>query len=187
MADDAQVQQAHERVTILLAQQGSREAFSQLVDTYDRRLLYFVRRILGDVDGAFDVMQSVWLVVHRKLTRLKSPDAFRVWLFRIAHDLAVTELRKKIKRPFSIGEAEAVQQIADVGCEVAAFEQAELVHLGMQGLSVDHRRVLVLRFLEDMTIDEIAQVVGANSGTVKSRLHYAKIALRRRIEELNDG
>jgi RNA polymerase sigma-70 factor (ECF subfamily) len=68
----------------------------------------------------------------------------------------------------------------------AAFENAELVHLALHGLSVDHRRALTLRFLEDMTIEEIAEVIGCRSGTVKSRLHYAKIALRRRIEELTD-
>jgi RNA polymerase sigma-70 factor (ECF subfamily) len=67
------------------------------------------------------------------------------------------------------------------------FDNAELVHAGLQALSVDHRRVLTLRFIEDMTIEEIAAVIGCSAGTVKSRLHYAKLALRRQIEERTNG
>jgi RNA polymerase sigma-70 factor (ECF subfamily) len=60
------------------------------------------------------------------------------------------------------------------------------VHAALQNLSIDHRRVLTLRFLEDMSVEEIAEVVGGPVGTVKSRLHYAKKSLRARIEELLD-
>lgn len=179
--------QIHERLMVLCAQQGNRDAFSRLVDRYDRRLLYFIRRILGDTDGALDVLQSVWLTVHRKLGKLQSPDAFRVWLYRIAHDQAITELRRKLKRPVPVDDVEATQNVDDENDDVAAFDNAELVHRALQDLSVDHRRVLTLRFLEEMSIEEIAHVVGHNPGTVKSRLHYAKHALRRRIEELTDG
>ncbi|MGE5138578.1 MAG: RNA polymerase sigma factor [Rudaea sp.] len=63
--------------------------------------------------------------------------------------------------------------------DAAAFDSAELVYAALRNLSVDHRRVLTLRFLEDMSIEEIGEVVGLSSGTVKSRLHYAKHALRR--------
>jgi RNA polymerase sigma-70 factor (ECF subfamily) len=180
------IHQISERLAVLNAQQGSREAFSTLVELYDRRLLYFIRRILGETNSALDVLQSVWLIVHRKLRTLKTPDAFRVWLYRIAHDQAVTELRRKSKRPVAVDDVEMPHFVAESTSEVA-FESAELVHLALKDLSVDHRRVLTLRFLEDMSIDEIAEVVGHNSGTIKSRLHYAKDALRRRIEELTDA
>jgi RNA polymerase sigma-70 factor (ECF subfamily) len=180
------LQEAQERLTILQAQQGDREAFSRLVDLYDQRLLYFVRRILGDTDGAFDVLQSVWLTVHRKLGKLNSLDAFRVWLYRIAHDNAVSELRKESKRPVSFEEVETIAGADDANAEEIAVENAELVHLALRGLSIDHRRVLTLRFLEDMTIEDIAEVIGCRAGTVKSRLHYAKAALRRRIEDMRD-
>jgi RNA polymerase sigma-70 factor (ECF subfamily) len=80
-----------------------------------------------------------------------------------------------------------MQAVDDASVDTAAFDNAELVHVALQDLSVDHRRVLTLRFLEDMSIEEIAEVVGLSSGTVKSRLHYAKFALRRRIEELTDA
>lgn len=187
MPQSYSLQQIEERLLVLRAQQGNRDAFSRLVDSYDRRLLYFVRRILGESDGALDVLQSVWLSVHRKLRKLKSPDAFRVWLYRIAHDHAVTALRKKSTWPVAVDDVETAQTVDDSSLHTAAFDNAELVHVALHGLSFDHRRVLTLRFLEDMSIDEIAEVVGQHSGTVKSRLHYAKQALRRRIEGLADA
>lgn len=185
MTNDAR--QHEERLTVLLAQQGDCEAFRMLVDLYDRRLLYFVRRILGETDGALDVLQSVWLVVHQKLWKLQSATAFRVWLYRIAHDQAVTELRRKTKRPTLSEDTPTSQPMDPAREDDSAFENAELVHTALLGLSVDHRRVLTLRFLEDMPIEEIAEVVGCGPGTVKSRLHYAKMALRHRIEELLNG
>lgn len=175
-----------ERLNVLLAQQGHRDALSRLIDRYDRRLLYFIGRILGDADGALDVLQSVWLVVYRKVGTLQSPDAFKVWVFRIAHDAAVSELRRRSRRPVLIDDLDIPPAGDEPNVAEAAFDNAELVHVALQSLSVDHRRVLTLRFLEDMSIDEIAAVVGCQDGTVKSRLHHAKLALRRRIEELTN-
>lgn len=178
---------ANERETVLLAQTGDRGAFSQLVDAYDRRLLYFVRRILGEEDAAFDVLQTVWLTVHRKLRGLQSANAFRVWLYRIAHDQAVSELRRRSRRPLPIEEVEIGDDSQDENSSESIFDNAELVHVGLQRLSVDQRRILTLRFLEDMQVKEIAEVLGCHDGTVKSRLHHARRALRRQIEEIQDG
>ena len=184
MPDD--LERIEERLTVLLAQKGDREAFGRLVDRYDKRLLYFVRRLLGETDDALDLLQSVWLIVHRRLRKLKSPEAFRVWLYQIAHDQAVTELRRKTRRPISFEEPTELPSPDAANLDDTAFDNAELVHVALGDLSVDHRRVLTLRFLEEMSIEEIAEVVGCADGTVKSRLHYAKAALRRRIEELLD-
>jgi RNA polymerase sigma-70 factor, ECF subfamily len=176
-----------ERLTVLQAQQGDREAFSRLVDLYDKRLLYFVRRILGDADGALDILQSAWLIVHRKLRELESLDAFRVWIYRIVHHQAVNYLRKRSKYPELVEQLEAIPEVDNASVAELAFDNAEMIHVEMQGLSVDHRLVLTLRFLEDMTIEQIANVMDCSPGTVKSRLYYAKHALRRRIEEQLNG
>lgn len=179
--------QVEEWFAIQLARQGDPQAFRRLVDLYDRRLLYFVRRILGETDGALDVMQSVWLTVHRKLCKLRSAAAFRVWVYRIAHDQAVSELRRKARRPVLLDDTETEPPPDPPWEPEEAVEDAARIHAALPGLSVDHRRVLTLRFMEGMSIEEIAEVVGCTGGTVKSRLHYAKAALRRRMEELRDG
>src|SRR5215207_3321181 len=123
----ADVHELEERLTVLLAGQGDREAFRTLVDRYDRRLLYFVRRILGETDGALDILQSVWLTVHQGLWKLQATTAFRVWLYRIAHDRAVTELRRKTRRPLLFEEIDPCQHPDTAGDEEGAFDNAELV------------------------------------------------------------
>jgi RNA polymerase sigma-70 factor (ECF subfamily) len=182
---DDSLQKSEEALLVLRAQEGDRDAFRSLVDRYDRRLLYFVRRVVNNSEEAYDVVQAVWLHVHRRLRSLRAPQAFRVWIYRIAHDQSVAALRKRTRQPV-LDEAPLEDAIVDEAPEPAA-EAAELVHAALEHLSIDHRRVLTLRFLEDMSIDEIAEVLTCSSGTIKSRLHYAKAALRRRIEELTHG
>ena len=181
-----QLQQSEEAMLVILAQQGDGGAFRTLVDRYDRRLLYFIRRILNGTDEAFDVLQSVWLQVHRQLSSLRSPRAFRVWIYRIAHHRAVSALRRRTRRPVLFDDPPIEQVSGDVA-EESQLEAAELVHKALAALSVDHRRVLTLRFLEDMSIEDIADVLECSTGTIKSRLHYARSALRRRIEEIEHG
>jgi RNA polymerase sigma-70 factor, ECF subfamily len=158
------------------------ERLTVLQDRYDRRLLYFVRRVLGETEEAFDVVQSVWLHVHRKLPTLGSPAAFRVWLYRIAHAQALSVLRRQSRQPVVVDHV-SDDELAEDRPGEGTFADAERVHAALGGLSVDHRRVLTLRFLEDMTIEDIAAVLECSPGTVKSRLHYAKAALRIRIKE----
>ena len=170
-----------ETLLVLDAQRGNAAAFHSLVENYDRRLLYFIRRLIDDPEESFDVLQRVWLNVFRKLPRLHAPQAFRVWLYRIAHDQAISALRKK-RVEISIEDLPLHNGVPD-DPETRATETAEAVHAALQSLSVDHRRVLTLRFLEEMSVEDIASVLGCSAGTVKSRLHYARAALRRRIEE----
>ncbi len=180
---DGDLLQSAERRNVILAMHGDGAAFRALVEAYDRRLLYFIRRILGESEEAYDVLQAVWLMIHRNLRKLNSPSAFRVWVYRIAHAQAVSALRKKTRLPIVFEEAEPCD-VPDEGSNETTFDNAELVHVALGALSVDHRRVLTLRFLEDMDLAEIAEVLECGQGTVKSRLHYAREALRRRIEEL---
>jgi RNA polymerase sigma-70 factor (ECF subfamily) len=178
-------EQTEEAMLVLLAQQGDGQAFRTLVEAYDRRLLYFVRRIFDEAEEAFDILQEVWLRVHRNLRKLKSPRAFRVWLYRIAHDQAISALRRH-HRLVPLEHVPAEEMVDEEGSEVV-MDSAEIVHAALKTLSMDHRRVLVLRFLEDMSIEEIAEVLDCSLGTVKSRLHYAKAALGRWLEESRHG
>ncbi|MEX1229190.1 MAG: RNA polymerase sigma factor [Planctomycetaceae bacterium] len=180
-----ELQQLEEANLVLLAQEGDAGAFRQLVELYDRRLLYFIRRLLNETEEAFDVLQEVWLRVHRSLHKLRSPRAFRVWIYRIAHAQVMSALRRK--RVLVTYEELPLDQVPDVTLTETSFEAADAVHAALETLSLDHRRVLTLRFLEDMSVEDIAFVLECKAGTVKSRLHYAKAALGRRIEEENNG
>ncbi|MGE3316841.1 MAG: sigma-70 family RNA polymerase sigma factor, partial [Planctomycetaceae bacterium] len=106
-----ELQRASEMLHVLRAQRGESEAFRALVDSYERRLLYFVRRFVDDPDRALDVLQEIWVTVFRRIGTLKAPEAFRVWLYRIARDKAIDQLR---------GLSREADQLGGLAGEVAA-------------------------------------------------------------------
>lgn len=179
MSRDFHSDEISDRMLVVQAQARDQAAFRELVTRYERRLAYYIRRMLG---GAFDVMQDVWLLVFRKLPALEAPEAFRVWLYKIAHDVTVSRLRKQAHRHQSIPDDELISGELETWNEFEALERAELVHRTLEQLSPSHREILTLRFLEGLELAEIANVVGCELGTVKSRLHYAKRSLRRQME-----
>jgi RNA polymerase sigma-70 factor (ECF subfamily) len=179
-ADDAQ--QLGESLLVLQAQAGDRPSFHKLVDLYQQRLMYFVRRLMRTPQVCEDVLQETWLHAFRSLGQLQSPRAFRVWLYRIAYHCAMSQVRN-LDAADQITESAADSGAIDSWDELLLMENVEFVHAALERLSLAHREVLTLRFLEDMDVKEIAEVVGCSEGTAKSRLHYAKRALRSMLEE----
>src|SRR6185369_4401105 len=106
MADVAE--RLYERLLVLRCQAGDEAAFAELVERYHVRLRFFVRKILGGLDNADDVLQEVWFDVFRKCHRLKEPAAFATWVYRIAHDQACRELRRRGVQHVSLEEAAPV-------------------------------------------------------------------------------
>ena len=185
MSTEAMDTADQEQAWVRAAQQGDAAAFRCLVDCYDRRVLYFVLRFLPDSHQALDVMQEVWLALFRRLPHLRAPGAFRVWLYQIAHDQVVTLLRRQRRQERL--QARLAEHVGDgtLTNHELDFDRAELVHKALDVLSLEHREVLVLRFLEGMSLDEIAEALRCRPGTVKSRLHYAKRDLRQEVERLS--
>jgi RNA polymerase sigma-70 factor (ECF subfamily) len=172
-----------EFIVVLRARGGDRAAFHELVAMYDARLLYYVRRLgCGDVSACQDVLQETWLQVFRSLGKLAVPEAFRTWVYRIAYCRAMTQARMRT-REHAFAEEIATAEGIDDWNELALLEDAEFVHKALERLSPAHREVLTLRFLEDMDVKDIAEVIGCSQGTAKSRLHYAKAAIRALLEE----
>jgi RNA polymerase sigma-70 factor (ECF subfamily) len=171
----------YEQVLVLRCQTGDETAFAKLVERYSPRLYYYLHKMFGRTDGAEDTLQDVWFTVFCKVRGLADPGAFRTWLYRIAQNRAYGELRKR--RPW-LRPLEEARLMADPAADEPDFsvQDAERIHAALDELALEHREVLVLRFLEDMTYDDIAAVTGCQIGTVKSRLHYAKQALRRILE-----
>jgi RNA polymerase sigma-70 factor (ECF subfamily) len=169
----------YERLLVLRCQAGDEAAFAELVGRYAPRLHYYLRKLLRDAGGAEDALQDVWLDVYRRVPRLADPAAFPAWLYRVARDRAFRELRRRRPRPLPLEAAGPVA--ADDDAELTAAD-AEWVHAALDRLGPEHREVLLLRFMEDMSYEDIAQVTGCPLGTVRSRLHHAKRALRGAIE-----
>jgi len=166
----------------LRCQSGEPGAFEDLIAVMERPLLYYAMSLTGSQDSALDVLQEVWIKTFRGIRKLKDPGALRPWLYSIVHGIAVDRIRKNSRRE----AAEQFQYEEFVEAEEPSFanEDAEEIHQALSGISLLHREVLVLHFLEDLSIDQIAEVVGCSEGTVKSRMHYAKRAMK---EALSGG
>jgi RNA polymerase sigma-70 factor (ECF subfamily) len=109
-----------------------------------------------------------------------------VWLYQIAHTRAVTFVRGERRQAQALDEVRGSPQVEQVD-EDPSIDNADLVHRALQALSLEHREVLTLHFLEDMALEEIAEVLRCPLGTVKSRMHYGKQALRHEVERLDHG
>jgi RNA polymerase sigma-70 factor (ECF subfamily) len=179
MTEDAD--RLYERLLVVRCQAGDESAFAELMGHYQQRLRYYLRKMLLGVGEAEDVLQEVWFDVFRSIARLANPDAFRAWLYRIARGRAIKAFRKK-KLSFQPLENLAFHELAD-DHEVFETDDVEHVHAALDLLPATQREVLVLRYIEDMSYEEIAGIVDCQVGTVRSRLHYAKRALRNELKK----
>jgi RNA polymerase sigma-70 factor (ECF subfamily) len=162
---------------------GDAEAMGELVLIWQNPLYYYVRRLVPDEEEALDVVQDVWVLVIRRFRQLRNPAAFPAWLFRIARNVAYGRLRKSQPQEMVTADNVASQEEEEEDSDPLAKFTAERVHRALTRLSVAHRDCLTLHFIEGFSLAEVSQIVGVAVGTVKSRLHYAKKALRRVLEE----
>jgi RNA polymerase sigma-70 factor (ECF subfamily) len=174
----------YEAVLVLRCQTGDEAAFAELVGRYHRRLRYYLRKMLADAHRADDALQDVWLEVFRGLPRLRDSDALAAWMYRIARRRAVRLLRQRQRVTDVEREAVASEVLDPVLDPDQAFsrEDAAAIHAALDVLTPEHREMLILRFVEGMSYEEVAAVTGLALGTVRSRLHYAKRALRLQLE-----
>jgi len=175
-------QHLYEQTLVVRTQLGDEAAFRELLALHSPRLLAFVRRMMsGSSDLAEDLAQEIWVAIFRGLPTLLDVTKFRPWAFRIARDRIYREFRLR-KLPLDSMQEVDVENLAGVAEPDPTVEPEELQHC-LAVLSSEHREVLVLRFFEEMDYEEIARVTGSTLGTVRSRIHYAKRALRRAFEE----
>ena len=172
----------YDSLLVVRSQTGDEAAFAELVERYSPRLSYFLRKLLARVGGEDDALQDVWLDAFRHLPRLKDPQALRAWLYRIARDRAFRRLRKARRVEQPLDEASVVDESAADESHFSP-EDAARIHARLDDLPPEQREVLVLKFLEEMSYEEIARVVGCPLGTVRSRIYYGKQALRRALTE----
>jgi RNA polymerase sigma-70 factor (ECF subfamily) len=175
-----------QELLVLRCQRGERAALDQLIRQWETRLFYYVRRLVGSEQDAWDVLQQTWIRVLRGIRTLAAPDRLPVWLYQVARMSALSHWRGHYRA------ASRIDQDVDPG-EVAAAEVAnhwddwEQVHLGLSRISVSHREVLTLHFLEEFRVDQMAEILDIPEGTVKSRLFHAKRALRAALEAEEDA
>jgi len=165
---------------------GRPRAFDQLVERYQKRLLNFVYRTIGDRERAEDLVQEVFIRVHRHLHRFDQTKKFSTWIYTIASNLAKNELRNRSRSPLVYFQT--IRKNWEADHRPLQFEDKnhrpedlfrkrhlrQLVEWAVEQLPEHHRVVFVLRELEGKTYEEIAEITDCNLGTVKSRLNRAR-------------
>jgi len=195
MATDAAVGgPLEDAVLVRQVQEGDMVAFTRLVMKYQNRVLNLCWRICGNLDDAQDLTQEAFLNALEKIQTYRQQAGFYTWLFRIAVNEALS-LRRKAARRVTLslhdgdGECRDDHQAArlvnrvsadpdDPPARLSAREMHERVLEGLEQLSDDYRTVLVLRDVESFDYQQIAEILEVSLGTVKSRLHRARMAMR---------
>jgi RNA polymerase sigma-70 factor (ECF subfamily) len=152
---------------------------------WERPLFYYLRRLAPSEAETWDLLQETWLRVFRAMNGLRDARTLPAFLYKTARHVAITRfrLRGADEQP---AHDDDDQHASALDCAFIAFDNAEQVHHALDQLPLPQREALTLYFLEDLSIDDIAQVLSVPAGTVKSRLHYGKQAIRKFLEN-GDG
>ena len=173
---------AFDEYLVVLSQAGSVDAFDGLARRWTPRLLRYAARMLGgstdSAEAARDVVQETWVGAIRGLRSLREPSQFSTWIYGIATRKCADAIRANVRRRrFDAGVA------ADVGSQEASPTPESDIDLAtaIRGLPPIHRAVVHLFYREELNVEEIASVLNIAPGTVKSRLHHARLALRQQL------
>lgn len=156
-------------------QRGDREAFAEIVKLWERSLFYYLRRLAPTEADAWELLQETWLKLFRSLHQLRDPRTLPSYLYTTARHAAISRLRIAPPSAESYPERVADDRSRD---EFAAFEAAEHLRHALDQLPVHQREIITLFFLDDLSLEELSMLLEIPVGTVKSRLYYAKAALR---------
>ena len=171
---------------------GDRDAFGQLVRKYQDRLFNGMVQILRNEAEAEDTVQEAFILALTRLNTFRGKSGFFTWLYRIAYNVAVTRIRRRkpavsIENPSEDFQLQLPddQLMPDAG--LLQRERASQLMQALDRLSEEHRSILVLREMEEMDYAEIAQVLDLPIGTVRSRLHRARLQLKELLESMLEG
>lgn len=179
-----------EQELVLRAKQGDEQAFTQLMHDNEKRIYNLTLRMTGNPEDAMDLAQDTFLNAWKGLKFFKGDSAFSTWLYRLASNACIDFLRRQKRRqdislPLA-ADGEDEDRLPDVPDDRyrpdTRLEQQELrcaVNEGLQQLSDEHRQVLVMREVNGLSYQEIADILDLEAGTVKSRIARARLSLRK--------
>jgi len=170
---------------------GSAPAFRTLVERYQDRIYRLAFRLTRDAQQAEDVAQETFLKAFRRLQSFRFSSSFFTWLYRIALNNASDALSRRRREPALVLDdpdrthvPRAPEEASDPGREAMRAELGEVTRRVLVALPAKYREILVLREYEDLTYEEMAEVLGCALGTVESRLFRARARFRAKLEEM---
>ena len=189
-----------DRILVARAQQGDHAAFRQLFDRYHKRAYSVAYGVLKNRHDAMDVVQEGFVKVHKHLASFQGSSSFYTWLYRIVMNLAIDQLRRrKTSRPVEYDDAIArdgdgtndaiLPRMADANPRKAAIrrELIEKIDAALAELPEYHRQVILLREIEGLSYEEMAEVLEVPKGTIMSRLFHARKKMQAALAGYVDG
>lgn len=165
-------------------------AFGELVRRYQDRLYNSIYRVVDNAEDAYDVVQEAFLNAYQSLNSFKGDAEFFTWLYRIAFNSAIS-LKRKRKAVLRFewgggdkGTPEPIDESAfsQPGASLERSEEDASLQAALNRLSAEHRSVLVLKDIEGQKYEDIAEILDVPIGTIRSRLHRARLELRELLE-----
>ena len=183
-----------EQELVARAKGGDTDAFAQLVEENQNRIYSLALRMVGNPEDAADLAQEAFLSAWRGLERFQGEAAFSTWLYRLTSNACIDFLRREKRKRAAGGvlslddtEEGATLDLPDYDADphqhLERSEVRQAIADGLAGLSPEHRRVLALREISGLSYAEIADLLGLEEGTVKSRISRARLALRKKLVE----
>lgn len=176
-----------------LARTGDRGAFADLVELYQDKIYHLAYRMVGNRQEAEDIVQETFLRVFRSLDRYDEKQKFSTWIYRIGTNLAIDRLRKRkavysLDADVSDGEGTTdwysmlkSEEPTPEG-EVLLSETQRRIHEAIEALPKKYKSVVILKYLHDMSLQEISDVLELPVTTVKTRVHRGREFLRKKME-----
>jgi RNA polymerase sigma-70 factor (ECF subfamily) len=178
-----------DRELIIQVQKGSLEALGQVYDRHHRLVYRTALAISGDQEAASDLLQDTFLRLYRFAGRVDPERPLEPWLYRVTANLSYTWVKRQrrwihpldeIAEWFSSGRKQSPQYIVEMD------EESDRVQQAIASLPLAQRVVVALYYINDLSLQEISEILEIPEGTVKSRLHYGREGLRRQFGLLND-
>lgn len=176
---------------VLASKGGDQDAFAQLVRRYQRRVFNLVYRMLQHYEEANEITQETFLAAWQGLPSFRGEARFATWLYRIAYNCALKQLETR-KRDRALQAALQAEQALNgentfesASAQIDTHEQQALVQEHLSHLPAKYRIVLILRHLQDMTYEEMAEILTMPVGTIKTHLFRARNLLKERLQGAN--
>jgi RNA polymerase sigma-70 factor (ECF subfamily) len=178
-----------------LAQKGDKAAFRKLVERHQRRAFSIALGLVRDENDARELVQEAFLRVYKGLGSFQGGSSFFTWLYRIVTNLAIDLMRKPGRRDAELVEAQALDDEAvdfpllsriDGADPIDALRRREIaarIQAALDALPPYHRGVILMREVEGMSYEEMAQAMGVSKGTIMSRLFHARQKLQRALAD----
>lgn len=176
--------------------QGETQAFEELVLQYQDKVYALAYRYMGNEEDAYDMSQEAFIKAYRSLRSFKGNASFGTWIYRVASNVCLDELRRRKRKivPLSLDEPLATQEGDEVDKEIAdptptldiLYEQKEFsqyIQNLLDQMKPEHKTVVILRDIMELSYEEIASVLDCSIGTVKSRLSRARMVFKKKFSQ----